>query len=312
MSAAATPPSSSTPTPTLRRRRERVDWRHVTLAVILATPNLALLTVFTYRPLLDNIRLSFYHWNLSSPKRTFIGPANYLEWFTSPDSLTIAANTVVFTLAAVAGSMIIGLALAVLLDQKLLGRGVVRSMVFAPYVISGAAVGVAFQFIFDPGYGLIQDILRRLGADSPNFYQHPGWAMFMITTTYVWKNVGYVFVIYLAALQGRRADLDEAAEIDGASPWRHFWKVVLPQLRPTTFFLSVTVLLSSFQVFDIIKVMTDGGPLGIGTTTIVYQVYQETFVNQRAGYGAAVATIMFLVILVVTVVQVRIQDREIA
>lgn len=280
------------------------------LAIALAAPNLVLLLLFTYRPLLDNIRLSFYHWNLSSLRRTPIGFDNYLEWFTSPDSATIAFNTLIFTLAAVAGSMLIGLSLALLLDQKLAGRGLVRSMVFAPYVISGAAVGVAFQFIFDPGYGLIQDLLDRLGLLSPNFYQHPGWALFMITTTYVWKNVGYVFVIYLAALQGRRSDLDEAAEIDGASSWRRFWKVVLPQLRPTTFFLSVTVLLNSFQVFDIIKVMTDGGPLGIGTTTIVYQVYQETFVNQRAGYGAAVATIMFLMVLVVTVVQVRLQDRE--
>lgn len=132
----------------------------------------------------------------------------------------------------------------------------------------------------------------------------------MVTVTYIWKNVGYVFVIYLAALQGRRAELDEAAEIDGTSAWRKFWRVTLPQLKPTTFFLSVTVLLSSVQVFDIINVMTRGGPLGNGTTTMVYQVYQETFVNSRAGYGATVATIMFLALLVVTVVQVRLQDRE--
>ena len=206
--------------------------------------------------------------------------------------------------------MIIGLALALLLDQKLRGRGVVRSMVFAPYVISGAAIGVAFQFVFDPGYGLIQDILGRFGADTPNFYQRPGWALFMITTTYVWKNVGYVFVIYLAALQGRRTDLDEASEIDGTPPLRHFFRVVMPQLRGTTFFLSITVLLSSFQVFDIINVMTGGGPFGIGTTTMVFQVYQETFVNGRAGYGAAVATVMFLVVLLITVIQVKFQDQE--
>jgi sn-glycerol 3-phosphate transport system permease protein len=121
--------------------------------------------------------------------------------------------------------------------------------------------------------------------------------------------MGYSFVIYLAALQGRRADLDEAAEIDGASGWTHFRKVLLPQLRPTTFFLSITVLLNSVQVFDIINVMTRGGPVGIGTTTLVYQVYQETFVNSRAGYGATVATILFVCLLVLTVVQVRIMDR---
>ncbi|NLE96580.1 MAG: sugar ABC transporter permease [Propionibacterium sp.] len=292
------------------RRRQGTDWRQVGLAALLIVPNLVLLLVFTYRPLLDNIRLSFYHWNIASPRKTFIGLDNYIEWFTSPSTGTIVFNTVVFTIAAVAGSMIIGLALAMLLDQKLIGRGPVRSMVFAPYVISGAAIGVAFQFVFDPGYGLIQDILARLGLDSPHFYQNAGWALFMITTTYVWKNVGYVFVIYLAALQGRREDLDEAAEIDGTPAWRRFWRITLPQLRGTTFFLSITVLLSSFQVFDIINVMTGGGPFEIGTTTMVFQVYQETFVNSRAGYGAAVATIMFLVVLLITVIQVRMQDKE--
>lgn len=297
------------PDPPLRRHK-RVDWRQVALAAALIGPNLTLLIIFTYRPLLDNIRLSFYHWNISSPRKVFIGFNNYIEWFTHPDTRTIVANTVIFTVAAVAGSMIIGLALALLLDQKLRGRGVVRSMVFAPYVISGAAIGVAFQFVFDPGYGLIQDFVGRFGAESPNFYQSPGWALFMITTTYVWKNVGYVFVIYLAALQGRRADLDEAAEIDGTPAVRRFFRVIMPQLRGTTFFLSITVLLSSFQVFDIINVMTAGGPFGIGTTTMVYQVYQETFVNQRAGYGAAVATVMFLVVLLITVIQVKFQDRE--
>ena len=291
------------------KHKRKTSWKEVGLATALILPNLILLAVFTYRPLVDNIRLSFYHWNISSPRKRFIGLDNYVEWFTARDTGTIVWNTVVFTVVAVAGSMILGLALALLLDQKLRGRGLVRSLVFAPYVISGAAIGVAFQFVFDPGFGLVQDLLRRVGLNSPQFYQVPGWALFMITATYVWKNLGYVFVIYLAALQGRRKDLDEAAEIDGTSAWRRLWRVTLPQLRATTFFLLITVLLSSFQVFDIINVMTGGGPLGNGTTTMIFQIYQETFVNNRAGYGAAVATIMFTVVLIITVIQVRIQDK---
>ena len=291
------------------KHKRRTPWKEVGLAAALILPNLILLAMFTYRPLVDNIRLSFYRWNISSPRKRFIGLDNYVEWFTARDTGTIVWNTVVFTVVAVAGSMVLGLALALLLDQKLRGRGFVRSLVFAPYVISGAAIGVAFQFVFDPGFGLVQDLLRRVGLDSPQFYQVPGWALFMITATYVWKNLGYVFVIYLAALQGRRKDLDEAAEIDGTSAWRRLWRVTLPQLRATTFFLLITVLLSSFQVFDIINVMTGGGPLGNGTTTMIFQIYQETFVNNRAGYGAAVATIMFTVVLIITVIQVRIQDK---
>ncbi|WIM67532.1 sugar ABC transporter permease [Corynebacterium breve] len=292
-----------------KKARGSIDWKQFGLAMLLVGPNLILLAVFTYRPLLDNIRLSFYHWNISSTRQTFIGFQNYIEWFTADDTARVVFNTVVFTLAAVVGSMVIGLALALLLDQKLFGRGAVRSMVFAPYVIAGAAIGVAFQFVFDPNYGLIQYFLNLINVDVPNFYQNSNWALFMVTTTYIWKNVGYVFVIYLAALQGRREDLDEAAEIDGTSATRRFFRVLMPQLRGTTFFLSITVLLNSFQVFDIINAMTKGGPFGYGTSTMVFQVYQETFVNGRAGYGAAVATIMFLVVLVVTAIQVRFQEK---
>lgn len=299
------PPPPVGPSP---RRSSGKLWEW-TLAALLLVPNLVLLVMFTYRPLVDNIRLSFTDWNISSPLANGVGFANYIEWFGREDTWIIVRNTAVFTLATVGISMALGLGLALLLDQRLRGRNLVRSVVFAPFVISGAAIGVAFSFVFDPSFGLVSDLLTRIGIESPNFYQDPPWALFMVTATYIWKNLGYSFVIYLAALQGRRADLDEAAEIDGASAWTRFRKVLLPQLRPTTFFLSITVLLSSVQVFDIINVMTRGGPQGNGTTTLVYQVYQETFVNQRAGYGATVATVMFLILLVVTVVQVRVMDK---
>jgi len=299
------PPAPVGPPPR-RSSGQRWEWW---LAALLLLPNLALLVTFTYRPLVDNIRLSFTDWNISSPQANGVGVANYVEWFGRDDTWVVLRNTLIFTVATVGISMGLGLALALLLDQRLKGRNLVRSTIFAPFVISGAAIGVAFSFVFDPSFGLVADLLNRVGIQSPNFYQDPGWALFMVTATYIWKNLGYSFVIYLAALQGRRADLDEAAEIDGASAWRRFSKVLMPQLRPTTFFLSITVLLSSVQVFDIINVMTRGGPQGNGTTTLVYQVYQETFVNQRAGYGATVATIMFLILLVVTVVQVRVMDK---
>jgi len=290
-------------------RRARTNWREAGLAALLIGPNLLLLILFTYRPLVDNIRISFFNWNISSPRMTFVGLDNYIQWLHAPDTGRVVFNTVVFTFSAVAGSMVIGLALAMLLDQKLVGRAAVRSIAFAPYVIAGAAIGVAFQFVFDPNYGLIQYFLGLAHVTSPNFYQDRNWALFMLTVTYIWKNVGYVFVIYLAALQGRRTDLDEASEIDGTPAARHFFRVILPQLRGTTFFLLITVLLNSFQVFDMINAMTGGGPFGYGTSTMVFQVYQETFVNNRAGYGAAVATIMFVVVLIITVAQLKLQER---
>ena len=284
----------------LVRKAARNRHKEWLLAAALLAPNLILLAVFTYRPLLDNIRLSFFNWNISSPTSTFVGLDNYVEWFSREDTKTIVLNTVVFTFFAVIGSMVIGLALALLLNQNIKGRSFARSVVFAPYAISGAAIGIAFQFVFDPNFGLIQDMLGWFGIDSPNFYAVPGWAMFMVTFTFVWKNLGYTFVIYLAALQGLDKELDEAAAIDGTGRWRKFWRVTMPQLRNTTFFLSITVLLNSVQVFDIINVMTRGGPQGNGTQTLVFQIYNETFVNFRAGYGATAATILFLILLIIT------------
>nr|WP_308248714.1 MULTISPECIES: sugar ABC transporter permease [Nocardia] len=302
-------PERVLPAPRGRGLKNR-PWQDYALFLVLVVPNLVLLTLFVYRPLADNIRLSFTDWNIADPVATPIGFDNYVEWWGREDSWKVVSNTVIFTVAAVAVSMALGLALALLLDRKLFGRNVVRSAIFAPFVISGAAIGVAFQFIFDPSFGLVQDVLHRVGVDKvPDFYQDPHWALFMVTITYIWKNLGYTFVIYLAALQGVRAELLEAAEMDGASRWTTFTKVLLPQLRPTTFFLSITVLLNSLQVFDIINVMTRGGPLGNGTTTMVFQVYEESFRNFRAGYGATVATIMFVVLLVVTLIQVRVMDR---
>ena len=227
----------------LRKRAESKKRQEWWLAWALLAPNLILLGIFTFRPLLDNIRLSFYNWNISSPTSTFIGFRNYIEWFTRDDTYVILKNTAIFTFFAVLGSMVLGLLLALLLDQKLHGRNFTRSVVFAPYAIAGAAIGVAFQFIFDPSFGLVQELLSWIGKTAPNFYAQPGWAMFMVTFTFVWKNLGYTFVIYLAALQGLSKDLDEAAAIDGASTWTKFWRVTMPQLRATTFFLSITVLL---------------------------------------------------------------------
>ncbi|HIW95046.1 MAG TPA: sugar ABC transporter permease [Candidatus Corynebacterium gallistercoris] len=294
----------------MRKRATFARRREALLAVALLAPNLILLAIFTYRPLLDNIRLSFFDWNISSPKATFIGWDNYAEWLGRDDTKTIVFNTIIFTGAAVVGSMVLGLALALILDQKLRLRNFTRSIAFAPFAISGAAIGVAFQFVFDPNFGLVQEMLGWLEVNAPNFYGEPKWAMFMVTFTFIWKNLGYTFVIYLAALQGLNRELDEAAEIDGAGWWTRFTKVILPQLRPSTFFLSITVTLNSVQVFDIISVMTRGGPQTNGTTTLVYQIYQETFVNFRAGYGATIATILFLILLIMTLIQVRYMDKE--
>jgi sn-glycerol 3-phosphate transport system permease protein len=280
------------------------------LFALLVAPNLLFLAVFTYRPLLRNIELSFYRWDLISPVKQWVGLDNYLDWIRDPNSHKAIVTTVIFTVATVLGSMLLGLGLAILLHKRFRGRGFVRSVLFAPYVVSGAAVGIVWLFVFDPRYGLLAAGLDWLGVSSPNWYNDPAWALAMVIIVYVWKNVGYVTVVYLAGLQSIPRELYEAAEVDGASSWARFRAVTIPGLSSITFFLGVTTFLAAMQAFDIIHVMTRGGPLD-GTKTMVYQVYEEGFVRFRVGLASAVATVLFLVMLVVTLAQVRLVERRV-
>lgn len=306
---APAPPPSGRPVPRSRlgrrRRRAALGW-----FLLLAGPNVALLLVFVYRPLLESFYLSTLQWNLGSPVARPIGLGNYVEWFTAPSTPTVVTTTLVFTLSTVGGAMVLGLGLALLLDRKIAGRGFARTVAFAPYVLSGFAVGILWLFMFDPRYGLVQELLGLVGLPSPQWYTERPWPLVMVIVVYLWKNLGYVALIYLAGLQSVPQDLRDAAALDGASPARTLWSIVLPLLTPTTFFLLVTMLLSSLQSFDIIKAMTQGGPLG-STTTLMYSIYQEGFVNGRAGYASAVATVLFLVLLVVTAVQMRFVQRKV-
>lgn len=304
---AAAPPRASRHRGALqtRRRRSALLW-----FLLLAGPNVALLLVFVYRPLIQSFYLSTLQWNLGSPVARNIGLGNYVELFTSRNFTQVVTTTVVFTVATVGGAMLLGLGLAVLLNQKLRGRGFARTVAFAPYVLSGFAVGILWLFIFDPRYGLMREVLSWVGASSPQWYTQRPWPLVMVIVVYLWKNLGYVALIYLAGLQSVPQDLKDAAALDGASSARTLRSIILPLLTPTSFFLLVTMLLASLQSFDIIKAMTQGGPLG-STTTLMYSVYQESFVNGRAGYASAVATVLFLVLLAVTAVQMRFVQRKV-
>lgn len=291
-------------------RKRRTPWKSWLLFLLFAGPNVALLIVFTYKPLLQSLQYSTLQWNIGSANARFVGLGNYFDWFADPATLNVVRVTTIFTLATVGGGMVLGLALAVLLNRKLRGTGVGRTIVVAPFVLSGVAVGLLWLFVFDPNFGVTSALLKAIGLASPDWYNDPQWALLMIIIVYLWKNVGYVALIYLAALQAVPQDLTEAATLDGAGPVATFRRIVLPLLGPTTFFLSVTTLLSSLQSFDIIQAMTRGGPLE-GTTTMMYQIYQEGFGSGRAGYSSAIATILFLVLLVITAIQMLFVQKKV-
>lgn len=273
-------------------------------------PNFALLALFTYWPMIYQAYLSLTRWDMLSPTKTWVGLENYAVLFGGRDFRRVLLNTFYFTGSVLAGSVILGIALALLLNQQLRGRNLVRSVVFAPVILSGAAVGLVWAYIFDPTYGLMRSLLGAVGVASPTWLTDTKFSMLAIIIVYLWKNLGYSAVIYLAGLQNIPRELYEAATVDGASSWRMFRSITLPQLSPVTFFVVVTTILSSFQAFDIIAVMTEGGPIN-STTTLIWYLYQEGFVAFRVGRAAAAAMILFVLMLVVTLIQMRYLQRRV-
>lgn len=252
--------------------------------------------------------LSLTRWNMLAPQKNFVGLDNYSSMFGGWEFWGVLFKTFYFMGAVVLGSVILGLAIAVLLNQRLRGRNFVRSVVFAPVILSGAAVGLVWAYIFDPNYGLMRTFLEPFGLSSPDWLGSTEYAMPAIILVYLWKSLGFGVVIYLAGLQNISKDLYEAARIDGANKWVLFRHITVPQLAPVTFFVVLTTIINSFQAFDIIAVMTGGGPAG-ATTTLIWYIYQEAFIAFRAGTAAAAAIVMFLLLLIIAVFQIRYTQR---
>jgi len=303
-------PAAGTVAPDRRRGRWSARTRRDFMVFLaLALPNLALIAVFTYLPLINNIYYSTLDWTLGSASATVVGFDNYINFFTSADAPKVLGTTAIFTLVTVGGSMVLGLLVALALNSKVRGTTFARSAVFAPYVLSGVGVGLVWLFIFDPGYGVLSWLLRGIGQQSPQWINDPQLSLVMVIVVYIWKNLGYCAVVYLAGLQSLPKDVMEAASLDGANGFRRFISMAVPLLSPTTFFLLITTMLSSLQAFDLIRIMT---PLGNGTSTLIYEAYLQAFgAFNRAGYSASISVVLFAILLVITVLQVRFVERKV-
>lgn len=286
---------------------ERGEWW---LFLLLVGPNILLFAIFTYWPLLYNGYLSFVRWDMLAPVKMWVGLDNYRFLFNQPEFRLILFNTFYFTIASVLLTIVLGLLMALLLNQSLRGRNAVRSVVFSPVMLSGAAIGIVWIYIFDPRYGLIDALLGFIGLNSPNWLLDGAWAMPAVIIVHVWKTIGYAVVIYLAGLQAIPRELYEAVVVDGGGAWSRFRAVTLPGLSPVVFFLVLTTVLTSFQSFDIIKVMTNGGPVN-ATTTLVFYLYEEGFVAFNAGRAGVASVLLFGLMFVFTLVQMRYEDRNV-
>lgn len=291
-----------------KKKKMGLKTREAIAGYLFLLPNILGFIGFSLIPVITAFGLSFTNWN-GMQKTKFIAFKNFVDLF-SHDSFRVALkNTFVYALTFVPLSLVIALAVAVLLNQKLKGVKVFRAIFFMPYISSAVAVSYVWAALLNPTSGPVNMLLKAIGMENPPMWlTSTKWAMATVVIISVWKNFGYYTIIYLASLQGVPKHLEEAAMIDGANKWQVFRNVILPELRPVTFFCLIMAAISSFKVFDQVYVLTEGGP-GQSTTTLVQYIYTNSFQNYRMGYGAAAAVILFLIIFVVTLIQYRGQNK---
>lgn len=282
--------------------------KHTAIALaVLLLPSLIGMTLFVILPILASLALSFAEWDMIGDM-TWIGLDNYRTALSDPDVLTALINTVTFIVGYLPLVVGIALGLAVMLNNHIKGRILYRAVYFIPVVTSWVAVSLIWKWLLNPQYGLINYGLSLLGIDGPGWLYDPDWAMFGVILTSVWKDIGFIMIIYLAGLQDIPSYLYEAADLEGAGAWAKFRRITWPMLSRTTFFVTTISLINSFQVFDQVWVMTQGGPAG-STNVMMSLIYKNAFSYFQMGYASAISWILFILIFTVTIVQNIMQKR---
>lgn len=285
------------------RSGRRAFGRRQLVPYLFIAPNIVLFTAFSFVPLLYAVYISFFDWSLIGDA-DWIGWANYRRMMTDPQFWRALWHTIVYAAVTVTASLALGLTLALALNRRLPARTLLRSIYFMPVVISGVATGTIAAWLFNDNFGVINGILVRLGLGRVHWVSSPNWAMPSLAIATVWVRIGFNMIVYLAALQSIPATYYDAAQIDGAGPWARFRAITLPLLMPASFLLLILNIIYSFQVFDLIYVMTGGGP-GFSTTTTVQYIYQSAFVTNEMGYASATGVVLYVLILGFTAIQWR-------
>lgn len=266
-------------------------------------PNFIGYFLFIFLPVIFTFVLCVMKWDGSSAPMEFVGLQNFVKLFHDSSFIISFKNTIYYAVFTVLLTMVAALLIAILLNSKIKGIVIYRTAFFFPYVASLVAVGAVWNMLFQPEFGPINEFLKWIWiVNPPKWCASTDWAMSVIIIVSVWKYMGYYMVVYLAALQGISGDLYEAASIDGATGFKKFRYITLPMLKPTTFFVIIMMTIQCFKVFDLIYVMTGGGP-GRAINMLVNHIYNAAFVDFKFGYASASALVLFAVVLVVTLVQ---------
>jgi multiple sugar transport system permease protein len=279
-----------------RRADQRAAWG-------LVAPSVVLIGIFGVLPVIWSFVLSFEHNDLQTPAQ-WAGLSNYRQLASDPVFTESVRHSVVYTVLFVPITLLASLLVAAALNRKVRGISLYRLAVFVPVVTSTVATGVIFSWLLDPDYGIVNAVLGKVGIPQLGFFSSPHLALYSVVAMTVWGWVGFGALIFLAGLQSTPDELLEAAQIDGCSKAGAFWRIQVPLLRPVSGFLLVWLTINSLQLFDEVYVTTRGGPLH-STTVVVYYLYLQAFSYFHAGYAAAIACVLFVVIAVITLVQIR-------
>ncbi len=276
-------------------------------AFIFLAPNLIGFLAFLLIPVVASFGLSFVEWDLLSPMK-WVGFKNYIGLFHDQVFLRVLWNTVYYTLGTVPVGIALSLLLAIALNKKLRGMKIYRALYFLPVISSYVAVAVVWQWLYNAEFGLLNYLLSLIGIRGPSWLSSTKWAMPAVMVTSIWKQLGFNMLLFLAGLQGIPSTYYEAAEIDGAGKWTQFSRITVPLLSSTTFFVVVMSIINSFQVFDQVFIMTEGGPAR-STSVLVHYLYQNAFEYFKMGNASAIAYILFFLVFLITMLQMKFSDN---
>ncbi len=294
-------------------RRRRFSQRRARAGRLFVAPNLLAVAVFMLFPLGFSLYMSLQNWDLFRPAK-FVGLANYRSLFTGDPLFVIALrNTVVYTVGTVVPTILISLAVAGVLNRKVKGISIFRTIVFLPLAVSSVVMAVVWQFVFNTNNGLLNIMLGWIGIGPIPWLVDPKWAMSALCIVSVWRSVPFATVILLAAMQGVPDNLYEAARLDGAGELRQFVSITVPLIRGAVSFVVVISIIHAFQAFDLVYVLTgrNGGP-ETATYVLGIMLFQHAFTFLEFGYASALAWVMFAILLVLTVLQLRLGRRRAA
>lgn len=278
-------------------------------AYLMLFPALIILGVFVFYPIVSAGYLSLTSWDGFNPEKPFVGLSNYVRLAKDNEFWNSLLVTIIYAFGVSVLSVISGLFFALLLDSPLRGRGIYRTIYFLPVVTSSVAIAIVWKYMLDYS-GLINTWLGKIGISGPDWLQNRWLALLALTLLTVWKNLGFNIVLYLTALQSLPKAVFEASEIDGANKLKQVRFIVVPLLRPMTFFVIVQALINSFQAFDLVYVFTEGGPRG-GTDVLGMMMYRQAFRLGDFGYGTAISLVTLVLVLLVTLVQWKLKGSDV-